>query len=364
MFSSPFFRKYLLPGFVFQSITIAGGYGTGRELVEFFLNYGPIGGLIAMWLVATVIWCAVSAATFELARAGRAYDYRQFTRQLLGRAWGLYEACYLAMMLLVLAVIAAAAGSILEEVFELPYLLGVVGMMAAVGVLAFMGSAVIEAVFAVWSFVLYAVYLVFFASAWLGFGSEIGARLAGGEVLPGWLLAGVKYAAYNIGMVPAVLFSLRHIETRKEAIGAGLLAGPIAMMPGFLFYLAMVGHYPEISQATVPATFLLAKIGSSWLLYAFQIVLFGTLVETGTGLIHAFNERLAGAFRERTKLMPEWTRPLVAITALVAASGLAQAGLTDLIARGYGTITWGFLLIYVVPVLGRGAWKLFGEAQK
>ena len=33
---SSWFQRYLLPGFVFQSVIIAGGYGTGRELVEFF----------------------------------------------------------------------------------------------------------------------------------------------------------------------------------------------------------------------------------------------------------------------------------------------------------------------------------------
>ena len=35
---SSFFQKYLLPGFVFQSLMIGGGYGTGREIVEFFLD--------------------------------------------------------------------------------------------------------------------------------------------------------------------------------------------------------------------------------------------------------------------------------------------------------------------------------------
>ena len=43
MLDAPFFRKYLLPGFVFQSIVIGGGYGTGRELVEYFLQFGPLG---------------------------------------------------------------------------------------------------------------------------------------------------------------------------------------------------------------------------------------------------------------------------------------------------------------------------------
>ncbi len=45
LLQSKIFQRYLLPGFVFQSIIIAGGYGTGRELVEFFLHYGPLGGL-------------------------------------------------------------------------------------------------------------------------------------------------------------------------------------------------------------------------------------------------------------------------------------------------------------------------------
>ena len=48
MFESPRFKKYFLPGFVFQSMVIGGGYGTGRELVEFFLRYGPLGGLLGM----------------------------------------------------------------------------------------------------------------------------------------------------------------------------------------------------------------------------------------------------------------------------------------------------------------------------
>ena len=39
---------YFLPGFLFQSVVIAGGYGTGRELVEFFLTQGPLGGLLAL----------------------------------------------------------------------------------------------------------------------------------------------------------------------------------------------------------------------------------------------------------------------------------------------------------------------------
>ncbi len=132
MRATRFFQRYLLPGFVFQSVVIGGGYGTGRELAEFFLTYGPIGGLLAMTLISAVIWSAVSAVSFEFARIYQAYDYRGFLKHLLGRAWVLFEISYVALLLIVLAVIAAAAGSMLRETFDLPYVVGVVGIMTAV----------------------------------------------------------------------------------------------------------------------------------------------------------------------------------------------------------------------------------------
>ena len=102
---STFFQKYLLPGFIFQSLVIAGGYGTGRELVEFFLDLGPLTGLLAMG-VATAIWSAVAASSFELARLTRSYDYRTFFIHLLGRGWFLYEILYFLTAFLVLSVTA------------------------------------------------------------------------------------------------------------------------------------------------------------------------------------------------------------------------------------------------------------------
>ncbi|MFC1606287.1 hypothetical protein ACFL33_05445, partial [Pseudomonadota bacterium] len=104
------FRRFLLPGFVFQSMCIAGGYGTGRELVEFFLLFGPAGGLLGM-LPATLIVSAGCIVAFELARMTRTYDYRSFLQVLLGRAWFLYEIAYLFSILLVLAVIGSATGA-------------------------------------------------------------------------------------------------------------------------------------------------------------------------------------------------------------------------------------------------------------
>ena len=358
MLNSAVFRKYFLPGFVFQSVVIAGGYGTGRELAEFFLPYGPLGGLIAMLGVSTVIWSAVCAASFEFSRFFKSYDYRQFFKHLLGRAGFLFEVIYFPLLMIVLAVIAAAAGTILQELFGAPYAVGVVGMMTAVGILVFRGSPAIERFLAGWSFVLYGMYVIFFIVCFRQFGDGIVSNLTSIEVGRGWLVGGVKYAAYNLALIPAIPFCLRHIETRKEAVTAGILAGPIAIIPGVLFYLCMTGQYPGIVDRPIPANYLLDLLGSRSLQIAFQAVLFGTLIETGTGMIHGVNERIAGAFKERNESMPPNLRVSVALGLLIMGTLLSQFGIISLIAKGYGTLTWAFLIVFVLPILTMGIWKL------
>ncbi|MEM8907563.1 MAG: hypothetical protein AAGD05_06935, partial [Bacteroidota bacterium] len=134
-----FYRKYLMPGLVFQSIVIGGGYGTGREMVEFFMTKGPLAGYGGM-LVAMLIWSGVMAIGFELARRERLFDYRSMLQSLLGRAWIVFEVIFVATMILVLAVMGAASGDLLQQILGGPAWWGIVLMGGLIGLLVFKGS--------------------------------------------------------------------------------------------------------------------------------------------------------------------------------------------------------------------------------
>ncbi len=331
--------------------------------MEFFLTQGPLGGIFALCMT-TVIFSAVAMATYELARMWGTFNYRNFFQRLLGPGWWAFEVCYVGLFLIVLAVVASASGEIMRDTFGLNYWVGVAAVMIAVGGLVLGGNETIEKFFSAWSFVLYALYIAFFIWCFRVLGSDIVGNIGAEPVGTGWAWAGLRYAGYNLAVIPPVLAALRLHETRRETLIAGALTGPIAMIPGLLFYLPMVGMYPEIIDAPVASTVLLERLGSRGFQIAFQVVLFGTLIETGAGLIHAFNERISGVYAEREGEMPTWVRPAVAVLLLGLGTAVSGFGLIGLIARGYGTLTIGFIVVYVIPVLTIGVWRIVTSPEE
>ena len=359
IFGSKFFKTYLLPGFVFQSLIIGGGYGTGRELVEFFLTKGPLGGLFGM-ILSMLIWSLLLAMTFELSRLAKAYDYRSFINGLLGKGWLLYEFVYLLGAILVISVLGSAAGELTNSILNIPGIVGIIVMMGIIGVLVFYGTSLIEKALSVWSFALYAVYAVLIVLCISLFGDKIAGVFSEPLKDYSWVRSGIEYSAYNVGLVPAMLFVVRHIHTRREALVSGSIAGAIGMIPGIFIFIAMLSQYPSVLTESVPADYILGKLNFPVFTILFQIVLFGTFVETGVGIIHGFNERISSVYREKKLEMPKLLRTGISLILLVTSVFVADAvGIIDLIAKGYKALTWGYMLAFVIPVLLIGTYRIW-----
>ncbi len=354
----PFVKKYLIPGAVFQSVLVGGGYGTGREIVEFFTQYGGGGGVLGL-IVTVLCWWLVLAVTWEFARIFQLYDYRSFFKQLLGRWWVLFEILFILMFLLVLAVVASAAGEILQTRFGIPYAVGILAMLVLVGALTFFGRDIVTKSLALWTVFLYGMFIFYFAAAFLENGEAIGAQIAMWEVGSGWGVSGFQYAMYNLFIIPAILFSTRALETRKEVIGSAGAASFICAVPALMFHVSFLGDFENVLAQEIPVFFVITSLGIGALLVIYLIALFGTFIETGAGLIQGSIERVDGYLREtRRRTLAPIHRALLAVAGIGLSAGLATLGIIPLIARGYGTIAWGFFAVYVIPVLTIGVWQL------
>ena len=186
-------------------------------------------------------------------------------------------------------------------------------MSVAVFALVMNGSSLIEKVLSLWSFVLYGVYILFLILVFANFSGQIG---------------------HNIGI-----------------------------LPGIILFIAMCGFYPTIIEQELPVDYILTQMNMPWLRYIFQIVLFGTLIETGSGLIYSITDRIAEAFKNKGQEVPKWSTPVVAVILLVGTTAISSFGLTGLIAKGYGTLAWVMFIVYVIPILTLGIYKI-SKAKK
>ncbi|MEQ8935156.1 MAG: hypothetical protein RIE56_05140, partial [Amphiplicatus sp.] len=294
--SASFVQRIILPGLAFKAFVIGGGYATGRELAEFFFPAGPIGGLLGLGLTA-LIWSAVCTLTFYFAYLTGSENYRTFFRHLLGRFWLVFEAVYILFILLVLAVFGAAAGAIVSGMTGLPEWTGTLGLALAILTVTMRGNSSVEGLFKYASIFLYLIYAAFAVLALNAFGDRIADALAASPPPDGWATAGVTYAGYNVLGAVVILPVARHFTSRRDALTAGAVCGPLAILPAFVFFFCMIGFYPEIGDETLPSNYILSRLGLPAFHVAFQAMIFVALLETSASAVNALNERIAEPLR-------------------------------------------------------------------
>ena len=350
-------QRIMLPGFLFQSMVIGGGYGTGAEMAEYFGVNGVLGGLLTA-LVVIVVWGVICAVCYEFARLFKVYDYHTLTKALLGKASFLYEIVYIAACLMVLGVVVATSGNIFSTMFGLNKWIGSFILAILICVFVIAGTKVVEKVFAYWSYALYIVYGIFFICIFAKFGGTIIANIGVGEIHSTWFSNGISYASYNLGIVAALLYSTAGCESRKEAITSGLMSGVIAVVPAVLLFLALSAFYPAFLAESVPVNMLFAELNMPVLYYAFEIVLFGTLIETGMGFIKAVVDRVEVATAKGGENAPAWVRPVITIGLMVIGLGISAFGITAIILKGYGSLPWAYTITLIIPLFTVGIYKI------
>lgn len=365
------FGRLILPGIVIQSTLIAGGYATGREVVEYGAKFGAIGWVTG--LAIFVGFAVMAFLMFEVARLFRAFDYRSLVKEFLGPVWFLYDIIYFLLAILIISIVIAATGSILERTLGLNFWVGVLIITVVTAVLNFYGSHLIErfkafgTTFLLTSYVIFAIMVI--AQTW-GDAKEV---FAAGDTsyagdFPWWSLftVAIVYVSYNLAVYPAALFTVKRQKSMRDTLLGGLIAGILMTVPWFLTYFALMGHYPNeaILGADVPWLEMMSEFGF-WVLILFGIVVGWTFIETATGMIYAFVERVESNLKEvGRKPLTGKTRGLIAIVALGLSAVVSSIGIQDLVSTGYTVLGWAMLVIYGIPILIIGSYRVFKAAKR
>lgn len=361
------FGKYLLPGILLQSVLIGGGYATGRETVSYGAKFGSLGWIAGIGIA--IGFAVVAVLTFEISRLYKTYDYKSMIKVLIGPFWPLFDIAYALMMIIIIAVMASASGSIVEETIGLNYWVGVFLIIVVTALLMFFGDSFIEK-FETWgTILLYAGYSLFTIMVIASKGSNIGTVFSSGDMsytghtgIGAILWTGVIYVAYNLAVYPASMFSLKRQTSRKESVISGIIAGILMTVPWFLTYFALMSFYPnaDVLGADIPWLVMIKGIGApSIFTVIFGVVMGFTLIETSTGVIHAMLGRVNVELQERGKReLNSKKQAVVTAGILIAACLMSKFGIIALIENGYTALSYAFMIVYLLPVLTIGVYKI------
>lgn len=310
--------------------------------------------------LAMTVWSVVCIVTFLFSVQTGSTDYRTFFRHLLGPLWPAFEITFIFAMIVILAVFAAAAGAIGHALFGWPMLAGSLMLIASITLFTTFGNESVERLFKYVSFFLYATYVVFLVLSLTHFGGRISSAFGENASKAGWFAGGLSYAGYNVIGAVIILPVMRHLRSRKDAVVAGLLAGPLAMLPAILFFVSMTAFYPAIQTQVLPSDFMLKQLDIPLLRFIFQAMIFAALLESGTGQIHAINERIARTYEASgRKTLSNRARLCNTVIILVGSVFAAdRIGLVALIANGYRWLSFAVLAIFVLPLMTVGLWRV------
>lgn len=355
--ASSTFKRLLLPGIILQSVLIGGGYATGREIVEYGGKFGASG-----WISGLAIFFGfslVSILSMEACRQWKVYDYKSLLKKLIGRGWIAYEIVYLMLAILIIAVMASAAGEILHNTLGFNNWVGVVLITVMVGFLNYKGEEMIAKLETIGTIALFAAYIAFAFVVFKSKGNEIVQTFRDWNTsylpeAPGFGLliwTGILYVGYNLAVYPSSFFTYKEITSRKESIIAGFISGILMTVPWFLTYFALLGYYPDknVLAATVPWLVMLDAFHPA-LIVVFGVVVGWTLIETATGMIHAFISRIETEALQNGKPLKKITKAYISFAALIASLVLAQVGIIDLVAKGYTFMAYAMIAVYAVPL--------------
>lgn len=369
--------RILIPAIVFQSVSIGGGFSTGREVVTYIARFGALGTVsILTYFLALAI---SGALIYEFSRQFKLYDYKSLMKNLIWKFWFLFDIVYIVLAIAIIAVVASAGGNLMNQILGISVFLANVILIGFVFFVLYFGRSAVERFSIVGTAFIYATYVLMFAYVLLNNGGQAVEVISSANTtyvdnasIGAAVQSALIYAGYSlIGFIPP-LFLIDRMETRGEAITSGILSAFMLAIPLFLSYLSLMAYYPNEAVLSAPVPWLEILGSASFVLVILYAIAIGwTLTESGVGFVHAITHRVDENIREsnyRFFATMDGLSPLqrgtLGLSIFLSAIALSRMGIIALVNQVYPILAVLFTAILILPLLTVGLFRLANPAWR
>ncbi|WP_077617402.1 hypothetical protein [Bacillus sinesaloumensis] len=328
-------------GAVYVGTIVGAGFATGKEIVEFFTQYGLLGlvgigisGFLFIWLGTRIM---------IIANRIQADSYKEFNEYLFGKKIALVVNTLMLLVLIgVTSVMLSGAGAVFHEQLGLSYQLGILVTCALSIVVLTYGS---KGLFGVNMFVVPIMIFFSIVIAVEVISSDAASLLLIPELESRnikWMISPFLYSAFNLTMAMPVLVPLaKEIDQEKTLRWGGFIGG------GALCLILITSHISlsalpnvesfEIPMAEVMKNFMVAFY---WL---YILVIYGEIFTSVIGNLFGLERQLKNTIK-----LPS---TIIVIGILAVAYVISQLGYGSLISFLYPL--FGYMSLILLVLLSR-----------
>ncbi|MGM9929243.1 MAG: hypothetical protein ACI35P_14970 [Bacillus sp. (in: firmicutes)] len=338
-------KSFNLAG-AFVGVIVGAGFGSGQEVMQFFTNYGIYS--VPAVLIAMVLFAFIGMQIAQLGSHLQSVSHKQIIQRICGRYIGTAVDFILSFFLFGVAVIMiAGAGSIVEQQFGIPAIIGSLLMtVLTVATLLLNVRKIISIISSITPFLLavmivIAGYTIFSAETSL---TEISAYSNAEEaVSSNWLLSSFLYVSFNIAVGFPMLAVMGGImKNKKEAGRGGIIGGILLGILLLLINVAMMLDLKNIQGVEMPTLYIANEI-SPVFGHLLSIILLAMVYNTCVGMFYAFAVRFVPAETKKYKVF---------VSAIgVVGFLLSFVGFTTLVGTVYPIMGYiGFIILGAVTL--------------
>ncbi|MGG1663612.1 YkvI family membrane protein [Brevibacillus sp. NRS-1366] len=338
-----------------QSIQIAGafiglivgaGFASGQEILQFFTSFGWVS--IISTIVATVLFSFLGMNLTQLGSRLQTKSHKDVIYYISGPYLGIVVDVIITFFLFgVTVVMMAGAGSIFEQQFGIPSIVGnsVMTLLTLLTVCLNI-QRVISIIGMITPFLLALVIIIAgysFITMDASFSELQQIAEKQNAAASNWGLGALLYVSYNIAAGAAMLTVMGGTVKDEKTAGLGGILGGIGL--GVLILLINLGMLTKLNKVTgvdMPILFLANEISPLFGLLM-SLVLLGMIYNTAVGMLYAFTARI---------VKPELPKFKVFVVLFgIAAFGASFIGFIQLVGTVYPVIGYlGFTLMASIIV--------------
>lgn len=330
----------------FIGLIVGAGFASGQEILQFFTSFGWMS--IISTFIATALFAFLGMNLTQLGSRLQTKSHKDVVYYICGPYLGIVVDVIITFFLFgVTVVMMAGAGSIFEQQFGIPSIVGnIVMTLLTLLTVCLNIKRVISIIGLITPFLLVLVIIIAgysFITMDAGFYELQQIAEKQNAAASNWGLGALLYVSYNIAAGAAMLTVMGGTVKDEKTAGLGGILGGIGL--GVLILLINLGMLTKLNKVTgvdMPILFLANEISSLFGLLM-SMVLLGMIYNTAVGMLYAFTARIVKPESPKFKLF--------VILFGIAAFGASFIGFIQLVGTVYPLIGYlGFTLIASIIV--------------